>query len=107
MSKMIQHHEKYEEIHGEDKIVMMTRSDHIKLHKKLRKEGGCNIPAKELHNIASAGYNRTHQRIRFFDTVAPNIGLIENVLYNNNTGNIQYNSYFEASNGKKLIYMDL
>lgn len=107
MGEMVQHHVKYEEIHGEDEIVMMTKSDHIKLHKKLRKEGKCNILAKELHAIASAGYNRTHQRIRFFDTVAPNIGLIENILYNNNTGNIQYNSYFEASNSRKLIYVDL
>ena len=37
MSKLIEHHTKYKEIHGVDETVWITRSEHSKLHIRLRK----------------------------------------------------------------------
>lgn len=56
---LIQHHVKYKEIHGYDEIVWMTWSEHQKLHKRLRKEGKCNIPADELQKISTKAHKRT------------------------------------------------
>lgn len=56
---IIEHHEKYEEIHGEDKTVFITISEHKLLHRRLRKEDKCNIPPEELHKISRSAYMRT------------------------------------------------
>jgi len=56
---MVHHHVKYNEIHGIDEVVMMTRSDHAKLHRRLRRENKCNIPSKELGKITRAAYQRS------------------------------------------------
>lgn len=58
---LVQHHIKYEEIHGIDEVVMMTKSDHTKLHQRLRRENKCNIPSKELGKISSAARKRTEK----------------------------------------------
>jgi hypothetical protein len=59
MVKIVQHHEKYQELHGEDKIVLMTQREHLLLHKRLRMEGKCTIPVKDLHAIALKAHCRT------------------------------------------------
>ena len=59
--RLIQHHKKYKEIHGVDEIVMMTRSEHSKLHIRLRREGKCNVPVDELKKISGAARGRTEQ----------------------------------------------
>lgn len=58
-SHLIQHHIKYKEIHGEDKVVLMTVSEHRRLHNRLRREGKCNIPAEELLEISRKARLRT------------------------------------------------
>lgn len=62
-NSIIEHHEKYKEIHGEDKTIFITISDHKLLHKRLRKEGKCNIPPEELHKISMNAYRRTEKYI--------------------------------------------
>lgn len=62
MRKLIQHHVKYLEIHGVDETVWLTVSEHVKLHKRLRREGKCNVPSDELKKIAMAAHNRTPKR---------------------------------------------
>ncbi len=57
--ELIQHHVKYLELHGEDKIVMITRSEHSKLHLRLRNEGKCQIPVDELQKISQTANRRT------------------------------------------------
>ncbi len=59
MSELMQHHVKYEEIHGVDEIVMLTRSEHAKLHLKLRKEGKCDVPANKLCEISDKAHRRS------------------------------------------------
>ena len=57
--QMVEHHTHYREIHGYDKTVWMTRSEHFKLHQRLRKNGECNVPVDELSVVAMAAHNRT------------------------------------------------
>lgn len=56
---VIHHHEKYLEIHGVEKIVMLCKSCHFKLHQKLRKEGKCNISVIELNKISSRACSKS------------------------------------------------
>lgn len=42
--KLEQHHVKYEEIDGVDEIIMLTRSEHVKLHRELRINGAEPVP---------------------------------------------------------------
>lgn len=57
--QMVEHHTHYREIHGYDKTVWMTRSEHAKLHQRLRKNGECNVPADKLSVVAMAASGRT------------------------------------------------
>ena len=57
--ELIEHHTHYKEIDGYDETVWMSRSEHSKLHIRLRKEGKCNIPSKKLAKISMAAHNRT------------------------------------------------
>ena len=52
-SELIFHHTKYKEIHGIDEGFFITFSEHKKIHMRLRREGKCNIPPKELNKISS------------------------------------------------------
>ena len=58
---LVEHHTKYKEIHGVDETVWLTDSEHKKLHKKLRREGGCKIPVDELRRISKSAYARTEK----------------------------------------------
>lgn len=60
-----EHHTHYKEIDGFDRTVLMTRSEHTKLHKKLRREGKCNIPPRELKRITNAAHNRTDKTKKY------------------------------------------
>lgn len=60
VDKIIEHHTKYKEIHGENMSVLMPRSEHIRLHIKLRRDGKCNIPPAELRKIS----NRANRKSR-------------------------------------------
>lgn len=125
---LVQHHRKYEEIHGEDEIVMITVSEHLRLHKRLRKEGKCTIPVKELSAISTAAHHRTEKykktrqkcrkeynklmnhktnRIEFSEIVGPNIELAETINIQPNTGTITYMSRFRCNHKKKLKYIDI
>jgi len=114
---LVQHHVKYKEIHGEDVIVLMTRSEHKKLHNRLRREGKCNIPAIKLHTISNKAHKRTlsnkikqreyesKSRIRmtFTENVGKNVSLYEIIDYNIHTNNFCYVSGFKTFHGLKLL----
>lgn len=119
--KIVQHHIKYEEIHGVDEIKIITESEHRLLHNRLRKEGKCNIPPAILNQISRAALRRSpkyKQRclkyrrdnvlaIVFNETIAPNVQLHEWIRYNRKTGNVMIYAYFQAHNGKKLYEVNL
>jgi hypothetical protein len=134
MDNLIEHHVKYKEIHGYDETVWITRSEHLKLHRRLRQESKCNISAKELSKISKAASGRTikqkeiqkewvrsnrykeiQKRYRneareyliFYETVAPNCLLKEEIQYNSETGNTTYVSYFVGNHGLKLYEVNL
>ena len=63
--QMVEHHTHYKEIHGYDKTVWMTRSEHFKLHQRLRKNGECNVPVDEMKKISMAAHNRTDEAKKY------------------------------------------
>ncbi len=65
MTKLVEHHIKYKEIHGYDETVWITQSEHKKLHSRLRKEGKCNVSVDELHKISTAAHGRTDKAKEF------------------------------------------
>lgn len=102
----IQHHKKYKEIHGEDEVVEMDVGEHLKLHRRLRREGCCNVPVEELRRIAIKAHNRTEKRkqylrnrLKFSDPVHPDFYLIEVIRLRNNSVSVL--SYFEVKSAKK------
>lgn len=124
--KTVQHHTHYLEVDGYDEIVEMDKGDHYKLHKRLREEGRCNIPVKELSKIARAAHARTPlakqysktpkvkeyrkqyqkknmQTIYFEETQCKNIYLREQIIYNNETGKITVSSGFVIRNRSKNL----
>lgn len=56
---LIEHHIKYKEIHGVDETIWMSQSEHLKLHRRIRREKRCNIPVNEMRIIASNAHKRT------------------------------------------------
>ena len=117
----IQHHRKYKEIHGVDEIVMMDVDEHTRLHKRLREEGKCTVPADVLHRIASAAHKRTpkgsaaqkknhannRQYIEFYEGVGASISLVERVVFNRNNGAVYYMSRFIGGYGQKILFFDI
>lgn len=59
---LVEHHVKYKELHGVDETVWLTKGEHRKLHNRLRREGGCNVPVEELCKISTAACARTPKR---------------------------------------------
>lgn len=55
---ILRHHIKYKELHGEDKTVRLTASEHMNLHIKLRREGKCKVPSKKLCKISIGASKR-------------------------------------------------
>lgn len=125
---MVQHHEKYEEIHGEDKIVMMEFAEHQELHRRLREEGTCTIPPTELHKISYAAYMRTEKgqktkkgvqrkagerrrertkTKRFSKNIGPIFTLITRIELNTNNESVKVYSYFNSRKKNNLIYIDI
>ena len=131
--QIVEHHIKYKEIHGVDETVFITRSEHQKIHRRLRREGKCKIPSKQLNVIANAAHNRTekqkeylkqyhqtdkmkqwqsnyckkaYQHIEFVESLSPSIMLREQITYNILTGVVSYTSQFKAYNGLSLYHQD-
>ena len=132
---MVEHHTHYKEIHGYDKTVWMTRSEHAKLHQRLRKNGGCNVPADKLNIIAHAASGRTdkyknnhpkyeskserikykrdyalknRRQIQFREMMMPNIVLVETIQHNLATDNIVISSGFYGNHIKpKPLVIDI
>ena len=125
---MVQHHEKYEEIHGEDKIVMMEYGEHRRLHARLRKEGKCNIPTNQLRKIGRAAYSRTEkgrktQRAanrsidikrrtyrkekQFGESVGINFSVVLKIRITETTGHIGVYSHFVSHESRGLVYIDI
>lgn len=118
---LIEHHTKYKEIHGVDETIWMERSEHDKLHHRLRREKKCNIPPEVLNKIAKAAHRRTEkckvktlednkrilQRIEFYTTIEKCVGLYESVWYYPKYGRLICSARFFATRGKKLLYINI
>lgn len=131
---LVEHHVKYKELHGIDKTVWMEISEHIALHRRLRKEGKCNVPRDQLNKISKMAYLRTkkgknnqlkHRKcvhrinynrkykkenthnFNFSEIVMPNVEINENWYYNTITNILIISSGFRANHGKKIYFMEV
>ena len=118
---MVEHHIHYKEIHGFDETVWMTDSAHKNLHRRLRNEGKCNIPVKELTKISMAAHDRTDKRkksrlkynqdnmpfIEFNESFGTNTALHERIVFNRITGNVAYYARFRGKHGKILPIINI
>lgn len=116
MVELLEHHTKYKEIHGVDETIWMTRSEHQKLHRRLRRDGRCKIPVDELSQIADRAFNRTkkirerqkkyNQNVKRYvvtETVLPYCQLVQIISYNLNNGVISFCSGFRCFRKKNRI----
>ncbi len=132
---LIEHHEKYLEIDGEDKTIWVTHKKHREIHKKWREQGRV-IPEKISHaaahrtkkgKIQSKIYHQKPERkevanewnsryrkefiyiFQFYSSFGePHVTLQEVLRYNIKTGNIQrVLSHFRGTNGYKLPIIDI
>jgi hypothetical protein len=108
---LVEHHIKYKELHGIDETIWMERSEHRKLHERLRKEGKCKVPVKKLETIANKAYDRTEKarkrrreydskfikRKAFITLLEPYFEIIEVVRYNVSTNKITVSSSFRGT----------
>lgn len=62
---LVHHHVKYKEIHGVDEVVLMEKSEHAKLHRRLRKEGRCSVDPKILRRVSHNAHERLNLRRRY------------------------------------------
>lgn len=129
MTKMVEHHTHYKEIHGHDETVWMTKSEHGKLHYRLRKEEKCNISVNDLSIISKAASHRTDKYkeyrktppikqyntkyskrnifyYRFFESMKRYVSYREQIRYNIKTGSVGVTCGFTGNNNKKLYYID-
>src|SRR3990172_1537770 len=101
---LVEHHIKYKEIHGVDETVWMEKGEHMKLHKRLRKEGKCKIPVLVLRDISNLANHRARKRrvqqIGFDEPILKNFRIIRKIKYNNHTGKISYSSRFRRCTQK-------
>ena len=128
--RMVEHHVKYKELHGVDETVWLTKSEHVALHNRLRREGDCNIPVADLRIIAKAAHRRTEKSIKscksdkvrqqhseykkqnmryinFRKPMMTNVRFHEQIVYNLKTNTASYSARFLASSGKQLFYVDV
>lgn len=115
--KLIQHHEKYRETHGEDKIKLMTRCEHIALHRRLRKDGKCKVPVTMLARVSQSArkrllsykqYNLNYHKqfdraIEFSVFVEAHVRLIERITINLTNGHIRYFARFRSDRFKLSV----
>lgn len=118
---LVEHHVKYKELHGVDETVWLTFGEHEKLHRRLRKQGKCNVPAKELNKISNAAGERTEKRkkhrleydrknrsyLDFHEPMGTNIRLHERIVLNCVTNSIGYYTRFEGTCGKMLPVINI
>ena len=121
---LIQHHTKYKELHGVDEVVMMTMSDHVKLHNRLRREGKCTVSSKRLREISHRARMRSEKgrrdhlkvvmeyesknvkHIAFHNQIGVGISLVERISYNSKTGSAVVSHWFHPTKGR-MVYIDI
>jgi len=118
---LVEHHTHYKEIHGFDRTVWMTMSEHVKLHNRLRKESKCKVPVSELTKISVSAFSRTKKRKHyrsvyqkknisahdFCETMMPNVLHREYIEYNLTTGSVCCTFRFLANHGGKLLNINI
>ena len=117
MIKLEQHHIRYEEIHGEDEIIMLTHNEHKKVHREDRANGFKPIPRKIQQAararspkgiISQLKYEKQALKyIHFSESFGLDVLHKERITYNENNGNVSYMSILRPSRGRTLPIIEV
>jgi len=101
---LVKHYTNYQT--GEFK--MMEKGAHFALHRRLRLDGKCKIPVRDLQRISNNRHFKDDDKhILFYETIMPNVIFHEQVTYDTNTGTFYYIARFRANNKRRLLYIDI
>ena len=101
---LVRHHIKYEEIHGEDVVVLITQSEHRKIHSRLRKEKKCNVPVEVLRRISQKAYYRGNKKERNEVSYACKLRRNDYREKHNAINRSYYNRHRESENLRKRLW---
>lgn len=89
---------------NKDEVVPYCSSCDWYAHYNAREKGKCNLSSKETYRLSSNSSQQRYRKIFSLshETLEPNVLLREKLSININTGNININSYFEGTGGKRL-----
>ena len=97
------HHEKYLEIDGVDKVVVLSTHDHAVENSKIRyQKTRPPIPRKIVDAAKNRLYNHPSRCVDFVQTIAPYVELFEQIRYSPLTGAFHYQSHFRGYHKVKL-----
>jgi len=78
-----------------------------KIHVRARKNNTVGIQLKIFRDDNKKQYKRTTKNITFYTQLAPDVRLLERIVYNINTGNVCCISSFFANHGAHLYIEDI
>ena len=98
-TRIISHHIRYDP----EIIVDCCDSCHKKIHVRIRKDNACPYSIKDIQKMTTkSSIKRTTKHIEFYDQLAPDVRLMERIVYNLNTGNVYCTISFFANHGASL-----
>ncbi len=103
-SQLIHHHITY----VPDKTVLCCWSCHQKIHNKVREQKTCPLTTDEVNELSrrSSHKRKAKDVIRFRETLAQDVLLVEGLYYNPLVDDVRWRSGFEGNHGNKLYYFD-
>ena len=103
-TRIISHHIKYEP----EILVDCCDSCHKKIHVRARKNNTCRYSIEDIQKMTiKSSIKRTTKNITFYTQLAPDVRLLERIVYNINTGNVCCISSFFANHGAHLYIEDI
>ncbi len=108
--KMVRdHHIKGYLNENKDEVVPYCLSCDWHAHHNAREEGKCILSSTETYRLSSNSSQRRYRKTFSLShkTLKPNVLLRERLSININTGNININSFFEGTGGKKLKVLEV
>lgn len=105
---VVMHHTKGYDGDNKDFVLPYCKPCHQKIHFAVKKSGRCNIPHNELSRKSQAStYRRTYRRLDIDSApMLPYVRLYEVIRCSLSTGNVICNTYFHATTGKQLYYIE-
>ncbi len=106
--ELIHRHVKYAVGANPEIVIMVCKSCHKKIHNQVRKENKCPFSPEEVRTLTHksgaaktvrSDYCKKYVRsINFYETMMKNVQFVENIFYNERTGNVRAQGRFLICN---------